>query len=264
MPSQLPSIDIDKASVIFSHAEWIGQNKIYPPPKTLPVYIAEAYNTVFAVPTTILEQLPVKSTDIHTFINGHLPACSLAPSFSSPDAWYTVDEATTDLSKLLTCSIPHKHVLDGLHKISGQKWFDGNRSLRDFRYNSGNERFPLCAISVWFALQDLAGLRERWTQSIEWVSGHLTKFLPNSSAELTFRHTADLLSVLPYDGKLSTKQVLCCTREMTRIIGQLGKEAWLSGDLLDWALEKTRVRLAADPQVAETTVIGSFPLLHGI
>ncbi len=253
----------DTDDIVFLKGEWIGKNKEFPPRANIPQFIFTAYTEAFAVPPNLQNHFPHNDLTVLAFMKFKLPSQTATPSFIKPDAWFCQDDPTSNLTALLTRTIPHGYLLAELERLSRQAWFDAHQSIMDRRYNTGTaEYFPLSVLTLWRKLEAAIIAQQRWTQSTDWLAAQLLTTEPMSQAHLIFQRSKDLLLCLPYHGDLETKGVKCTTLEFTRLFGQQGEAAWLSGDLLDLAVENLNQRLAV---VADThAFVGNLLLMQEI
>lgn len=191
------SIDIDTPDPIFEPLAWICAGKNFPTDANIPRFIANAYKMTYDVPadqrTHLLQD---HHRPIRSFAVTSLPPPSPSLSFATATLWFSEDAPCSDVSLLLHRPVPHPQVLRELKKISGQKWFDGCQSIRDLRFNKGQERFPLWALGLWLAFSTQNDIQRRWRAALSWVDEQfITAALPQTTE--TFRETKRLLTVLP-------------------------------------------------------------------
>ncbi|PSR85652.1 hypothetical protein PHLCEN_2v5381 [Hermanssonia centrifuga] len=256
-------IDIDEDKDFIAE-EWIGKDKMFPPLTSIPSFILFAYEKAYAIPENLDHHLPSMDMTAAMFLHTQLPAQSPKPSFSKPETWFSMDDPCTDLSTLLSRPVPHPHMLEALENVSGQKWLDGAKSMKDRRYMNGRESFPLCSLKLWRKLQSLITTQVRWTSSTDWLAQQLA-VVQATEDRLTFERSQAMLCALPYNGRVETRSVECKTLEFARFLGDSGEHAWLSQDLLDLAVDDLNQRRLADTSNnAEGILIGDLLLMQEI
>ncbi|KAF9231491.1 hypothetical protein BU15DRAFT_82327 [Melanogaster broomeanus] len=199
----------------FHPSEWIGQGKTYPAADT-PAYIIYARKQLLTIPPSFHSHLPAIEMTILELLNENLPA---QPSM--------------------------------LNTALGQAWFDGARSIIDFRYV--NSRLPLWVITYWTEMSITLRKRNQWETAHRWLIriGQEGKMPCLAEADSAREAMASLSWGKPVDayGGGGTPEFL---------LPLLSDDQWLNDEIIDLAMQKLTERTHLT-QSAKTTIIA--PLL---
>ncbi|KAJ3920095.1 hypothetical protein F5877DRAFT_38885 [Lentinula edodes] len=165
------SIDIgEEERIVFDPSVWIHKGKTWDNP---PLHVFHARDTAFELPLQMKKLLPAPDLPIVDFLQLKFPIQSHSLNIYSLDSWFshdspdTSDQACVDM--LWRRSIPSVELLKDLRVARGQKWLDGAKSIRDPRYNRGNDLFPLWALTLWQTLGEMGDDQEQWKLGLETI-----------------------------------------------------------------------------------------------
>ncbi|KAJ7039794.1 hypothetical protein C8F04DRAFT_949367, partial [Mycena alexandri] len=257
----MPRVDIDLSEdpPPFHAEQFIGLHKKFPVEDVGNMEYRVAHAAllqVLAVPTDI-RYLPHDDLPIRDFVSMTLPPQSYTPVLSKPRTWYSSDMPTTDVACLASRPIPHKDFLCKLEKEAGQALFDGCKSILDPRYNEGQDRFPLRAITYWKRMEEVVNAHRQWETSVGWVDGQLAKpDLPEQDRE-ALTVTKGLFETLGWN-------TVIWGRWTHLHLATLLSWQWLTDDHIDMMMTDLSARVAADPELSKTVLVAPLAFSNAL
>ncbi|KAH7918522.1 hypothetical protein BV22DRAFT_1051683 [Leucogyrophana mollusca] len=247
MPDSNTTIEIDdNTTAVFDSREWIDCGK-YPASDT-PSYILTALAALIAIPPSYSSYLPDVNLSILDLLRAPSPTQPSVLVQERADKCFSKLEPNEDATCLETRKIPPAEWIQKIEKALGQAWFDGARSLVDWRYGK-DLRLPLWAITYWKEMSIVLKKRRIWQGANQWLTqtsqSHKTPCLVESD------------NALEKMGDLGWGATL---RRVVRGLGvetlaPLLSEQWLDDDIINLAMHHLRERVHLFPDISKSTII---------
>lgn len=125
---------------------WIRTGKAYPSSDT-PLFIRDARLKVLAIPAECAAYFPAQTLSINDFLKMDLPSRTTTLILHKAEKSFSKELPNTSLAHIAALSIPPKEYIQSLEKAFGQAWFDGEKSIIDFRHKQS--WLPLWTITYW-------------------------------------------------------------------------------------------------------------------
>ncbi|KAH7905193.1 hypothetical protein BJ138DRAFT_1130617 [Hygrophoropsis aurantiaca] len=237
----------DDPNIIFNAPEWIGTGQTYPAADT-PSYILAARAALLAIPTANLLYLPHTKMSILDFLQAPLPAQPSVLVQEKAKKNFSMLEPNEDITCLRYRKIPPTEWIQALNTAFGQAWFDGAKSLVDWRYGK-DSRLPLWIITYWTEMSIVHKKRRLWLKAHQWVthmSGH--------------HKTPCLLEADNVVEKMATLGWGATLRGVGRGLGvetlvPLLSDDWLDDDIINLAMHHLTERMHLFPTISKSTII---------
>ncbi|KAL1751197.1 hypothetical protein FB107DRAFT_222515 [Schizophyllum commune] len=169
-PEVLELSDVEPTE-IFDPSKFIGVGQTYPD-SNVPDFISAEKKKLLDIPSSfIASHVPPGSTPVVDFVKLPIPRQSFEFTPVRVTDMFSSDSPNVDTKVLMTRTIPRVETLRALSTALGQAWFDGKKSIIDWRFNDGRDRLPFWAISFWYLIADVSKKQAAWKRGLEWVNG---------------------------------------------------------------------------------------------
>lgn len=140
--------------------------------------------------------------------------------------------------------LPPSHCLQLLNLHFGQAWFDGNKSIVDWRYK--DSRFPLSTLTYWLGVE-----RARKSQAV-WQAADLWLGTWGRDDITQANEARNAFAVLPWDEEYHTSNTVG-TR--TEVLAVMLSDEWWSDEHIDMCTTYLAQRARSDPSLRKSTVV---------
>ncbi|KAI0363681.1 hypothetical protein BV20DRAFT_957785 [Pilatotrama ljubarskyi] len=235
-------------------SDWIQNNKTYPQNNT-PALVLAARRRVLAVPPDLLPTIfPDPSVPVSALLKVALPAQASLLSYERAEAAFTEELPTEDIStpSFRSRSIPPATYLAKLKDAFGQAWFDGARSIVDFRFKYS--RLPLYALSYWEEMARIISKQTAWQRAQEWVTQWASQYALVDLA----RQVQDVMERLAWGAELRALGAATSVETLALLLS----DQWLDDELIDMLVSNLAVRAEQDPGLSREIAVATLAFHH--
>ncbi|TFY61180.1 hypothetical protein EVJ58_g4673 [Rhodofomes roseus] len=263
MPS-LPSVDLmqsldeaidipdDDTTAQWVESEWLRQGRTYPGADT-PACILNARRNILSVPTHLLYLLPDLHYSVMELLQKPLPKQPSTLIGQDAAASFSILPPTEDLPAIATRPLPPSKHLGNLHSAFGQAWFDGARSVVDWRYK--DSRLPLYTLTYWMEMEIAADKQAQWRRSEEWLG--------RWGERVNIKATDEARDALQTLGWNSDYRALDAASSVA-VLALLVSDEWLNDDIIDMFMSYFGRQARLDSSLRRSVVVAPLAFSHAI
>ena len=227
----------------FIESEWVGHGKEYDIAK-IPEHVFEAKKQLLKIPDAVEAMIPLKTMSLRDFLGCELPTKS---------SEFIPIKDTSLFSKKLPCgldaktltsrAIPSDQHLQILESQLGQAWFDGNKSIIDWRFGDG-DTLAFWMLSYWRRMSWVVRQQEKWRSGVRFLDT-LEKRTHDDNTKLLLKEIASMISCISWNVELPYLRETTTTLDLVTFLGS----GWLNNDHIDMMVEAVSHRLPSDSKV---------------
>lgn len=224
--------------------KWIGIGKSYP--KTdIPPEVSAAREQALAVPEEYRSHYPNRAMTIPELLNAELPV--QIPVLVTAPAWecFRIEEPNEDLTVLKTRPIPPQQWLHDAVAAFGQAWFDGARSIVDWRFKQS--RLPFWVLTYWQALQEPIRDQAQWNVAQEWLDLHSRGKAHVDAAG----RVLSSMHALSWGAEITALNSNTPVRTLLRLLS----DEWLDDEIINMSMRLLSTRCRSDEQKRTSIII---------
>ncbi|KIY43125.1 hypothetical protein FISHEDRAFT_54055 [Fistulina hepatica ATCC 64428] len=252
-----PIVFDDGPVPLFKEKDYIGVGKIYPT-SNVPEFISQAKRKLLEIPQGFVDTyLPHPSLPVRQFVEALLPKKHTTDYLTIDAAQcFSSSKPNVHLKVLLSRPIPSNPDLQQLDNALGQAWFDGKKSLIDWRYagdgTTPQDRYPFWVLLFWRRIADAKVKQTEWIQSVRWLTNQLGKTTHSDAIEALHAASKEL-DYLAWDAP-NTFQHATSSAELAAFLGT----KWLSSAHIDMMTKELAIQVANDPSRRNRFLVGSL------
>ncbi|KIL56229.1 hypothetical protein M378DRAFT_182024 [Amanita muscaria Koide BX008] len=218
-------------STRFIESEWIGQGKLYNVAE-IPEYVSDEKAKLLSIPAAFEALIPPDNLPVTQFLTLKLPAQSskfipvkVKDCFSKQLPRINVRDTLTSRP------IPSQKTLRQLEDAVGQAWFDGAKSIMDWRFDDG-DKLGFWVLRYWCQMADVIKKQEQWRRSFRYLDIQKTKSHKSVMADI-LADVENIVYNMAWNSWVSGLRGNACTSQLSSFIGN----AWMSSDHIDMMIE---------------------------
>jgi hypothetical protein len=132
-----------------------------------------------------------------------------------------------DAETLTNRAIPSDQHLQILESWLGQAWFDGNKSIVDWRYGDG-DTLVFWTLSYWRRMSWVVQQQEKWRRGVRFLDT-LDAKVNDDSTKILLKEIAPLISCIGWNVELPYLRGTTSALDLVTFLGS----GWLSNDHMD-------------------------------
>ncbi|KAJ3007533.1 hypothetical protein NUW54_g3516 [Trametes sanguinea] len=255
MSTPVVIFDDDELLLQWHEDDWIKQEKTYPARDVPPVILAARRRILAVPPGHGLLLLPAPELSVTALLQTDLPSQPPRLVFEQASTAFSHDLPTEDLSteSFRLRPIPPLPYLKQLEAAFGQAWFDGAKSVTDFRYKQS--RLPLWVLTYWREMSRTLEKRQLWRQASAWLSNSVKG--QEASRELAGQ-AEGLFDRLAWGVDLRVLGAATTTETLSMLLS----DKWLDDEMIDMLVTDIANRALGIPSISATTVVTTLAFQH--
>ena len=228
----------------------------------LPQCVTDAKAALLEIPRDFqAAYIPKDNLTVNNFIRTKLPTQSAELWPIKATDCYSPNFPTVGWDTLAYHSIPSPQMLRALEDSLGQAWFDGARSIIDWRYNDGQEYIPFWAVSYWRRIGVIITKQTIWLRAVRWVEKNLRSSQPpDDEMDKALETVYPMFDHLPWNGPLPYLRRNVTTVDLAPFLGT----NWLNDDHINMMVEDLNSRVSVDETLRGKVIIAPLVFAHNL
>ena len=225
----------------FVQAEWIGVGKQYIV-ENLPEYVSDAKEALLKIPRSFeATYIPQDELVVNQFIKKDIPTQSAELWPIKAADCFSPNNPTIAWDMLARRTVPSSQILTTLESALGQAWFDGAKSVIDWRYNDGQEYLPFWVIQYWRRISVVSRKQMTWSRAVNWIEKNLRSSKPHEEKmENALEKVFPIFDHLPWNTPLPYLRRNVTTADLAPFLGT----NWLNDDHINMMVEDINHRIS--------------------
>ena len=246
----------------FIESEWIGQGKEYDIAK-IPEHVTEAKKQLLKIPDAVEAMIPHNTMLLRDFLGCKLPTKSSEFIPINDTSLFSKKPpcgVNHDAETLTKRAIPSDQHLQILENQLGQAWFDGNKSIVDWRYGDG-DALVFWMLSYWRRMSWVVQQKEKWQRGVRFLD-FLDAKANDDNTKLLLNEVTFVINRIGWHIELPYLQGTTSTLDLVTFLGS----GWMNSDHMDMMIEALSHRLPSDSKVVLAPLIlaqNIYNFVHG-